>query len=131
MSQPSAFSARSIAPFRCLIGEAKTEEAHPQICQRVDLRVANDKRVARDQIIKRKRLFQMGPGLRKLADKHQICTKGAVTQNKRGRSVALIAPTQQVLGRALRQIEFATQPMIARLPIERLNELWGRSQPFP
>src|SRR6516162_4309028 len=73
----------------------------------------------------------MRPGSDKLADKHQICTKGAVTQNKRGRSVALIAPTQQVLSRALRQIEFATQPVITRLPIERLNELWGRSQPFP
>src|SRR5215471_13385747 len=90
-----------------------------------------DKRAAGDQMIKPKCLFQMRPGRRKLADKHQISAGGVVTQNKRIRSVVLIAQTQQVLSQALRQIEFATEPMMARLPIERLKEFRRRPQPFP
>src|SRR6516162_9073792 len=97
---------------------------------RVNFRLI-DKRTVGDGIVKRKHLIQMRLGCRKLADEHQISTKGIVTQNKRGRSVALIAQTQQVLSHALCQIEFAAEHVTARMPIRHPKELWRRIQLLP
>ena len=46
-----------------------------------------------------------------------------MTQNEPGSVVALTAQTQQVLVQAQRQIEFAAEHVIARLPIGNLKEL--------
>ena len=54
-----------------------------------------------------------------------------MTQNEPGGIVALMAQTQQILGQAQRQIEFAAVHVIARLPIGNLKELRGRTQLLP
>jgi hypothetical protein len=71
-----------------------------------------DNRAVGDWIIKRKHLLQMRPGRSKPANPHQVSTGGVVTQNEPGGIVALPAQTQQILGEALRQIEFAAVPVI-------------------
>ena len=54
-----------------------------------------------------------------------------MTQNEPGGIVALTAQTQQILVQALRQIEFAAEHVIARLPIGNLKELRGGTQLLP
>ena len=54
-----------------------------------------------------------------------------MTQNEPGGIVALTAQTQQILVQALRQIEFAADHVIARLPIGNLKELRGGTQLLP
>src|SRR5277367_2065875 len=90
-----------------------------------------DKRVVGDWIIKCKCLFQMRPGSQKPAGKHQVLPGGQVTQNESAGIVALIAEMQQILVQALRQIEFAADRVMLRLPIGNSKELRGRTQLLP
>jgi hypothetical protein len=43
----------------------------------------------------------------------------------------MAAQIYQILGRALRQIEFSTVQVIPRLPVGNLMELYGKSQLLP
>jgi hypothetical protein len=52
-------------------------------------------------------------------------------QNEPGGIVALTAQTQQTLVRAQRQIQFAAESVIARMPIGDPKELRGRAQLLP
>ena len=54
-----------------------------------------------------------------------------MTQNEAGGIVALTAQMQQILIQALRQIEFAADHMIARLPVGNLKELRGGTELLP
>src|ERR1700732_2651232 len=54
-----------------------------------------------------------------------------MTKNEARGIVALTAETQQILGTALRQIEFAAEQMMARLPKGNLKELRGGIQLLP
>ena len=54
-----------------------------------------------------------------------------MTENKAGGIVALKAQTQQILGQALCQIEFAAAQVIARLAKGNPEELRGRTQLLP
>jgi hypothetical protein len=90
-----------------------------------------EKRAVGDWIVKCKHLFQMRSGRRKLARKHQTRARGVVTENEPAGIVPLTAPAQQILGQALRQIEFASEHVIARLPVRNLKELRGRTQLLP
>ena len=119
MSQPPGLSDRCVALCQCSIGKAEPKQDNPQIRLGSHLEVDSDlmgKGAVGDWIIKRKRLFQVRPGGRKLADKHQVVTGGEVTQNEPGGIVALTAQTQQILIQAQRQVEFAPERVIARLP---------------
>src|SRR5215813_10944568 len=73
----------------------------------------------------------MQAACRKLARKQQVVTCGVVTQNEPARIVALTASMQNVLGQAQRQIEFAAVGVISRLSPRGVDELRGRTQPFP
>ena len=66
-----------------------------------------------------------------LTGKHQVSTGGVVTQNEPGGIVSLTAQAQQILVKALRQIEFAAVHVIARLPIGNLKEFRGKTQLLP
>ena len=44
---------------------------------------------------------------------------------------SMAAQIYQILGRALRQIEFSTVQVIPRLPVGNLMELYGKSQLLP
>ena len=54
-----------------------------------------------------------------------------MTQNEPGGIVTPTAQTQQILGQALRQIKFAAERVIGRLPIWNLKELRGGTQLLP
>ena len=54
-----------------------------------------------------------------------------MTKNESRGIVALKAQTQQILGKALRQIEFAAEQVIARLPQGDVKELRGGTQLLP
>jgi|SRR6516162_11943287 len=54
-----------------------------------------------------------------------------MTKNEARGIVTLTAETQQILCTALRQIEFAAEPMMARLPKGNLKELRGGTQLLP
>src|SRR5271166_89284 len=82
-------------------------------------------------IIKRKPCLQMRSGWRKPAGKHQVSTGGGVTQNEPAGIVALTAQTQQVFVQAQRQIQFAAEHVMERLPKGNVNELRGGIQLLP
>src|SRR6516165_6620604 len=73
----------------------------------------------------------MPSGWRKPARKHQVLTGAVVTQSEAVSVVSFSAQTQQIVGQALRQIEFAADHMIDRLPIGKLKELRGGTQLLP
>jgi hypothetical protein len=73
----------------------------------------------------------MRSGWRKTADKHQVPADALVSQNETGGIIALAAQTQQILGQALRQIEFAADRVIDRLRIGNLKEFRGGTQLLP
>src|SRR6516164_3439151 len=54
-----------------------------------------------------------------------------MTQNEPASIFALTASIQNVLGQAQRQIEFAAVGVISRLSPRDVEELRGRTQPFP
>ena len=54
-----------------------------------------------------------------------------MTQNEAGDVIALAAESQQILGQALRHIEFSAVHVIARLPKGNAEELRGRTQTLP
>ena len=54
-----------------------------------------------------------------------------MTQSEAVSVVSFSAQTQQIVGQALRQIEFAADHMIDRLPIGKLKELRGGTQLLP
>ena len=54
-----------------------------------------------------------------------------MTQNEPSRVVALTAQAQQILIKALRQIEFAAVYVMEGLPIGNVKELRGRTQLLP
>jgi hypothetical protein len=54
-----------------------------------------------------------------------------VAQNEPAGIVALAAQTQQILVQAQRQIEFAAERVVDRLPIWNLKELRGITQLLP
>jgi len=56
-----------------------------------------------DRVIKRKRCFEMRPGGRKPAGKHQPCPHGAMTETQSDRIIAFPAQTQQLLGQVTGQ----------------------------
>ena len=85
------------------------------------------KRAVGGRVIERKHLFQMRLGRHKPAGEQQVSTEGGVSQNEPSRIVALLAQVEQILVRALRQIEFAAPYMITRPPIGNLKELRGRA----
>src|SRR5215469_10608978 len=90
-----------------------------------------DKRAVGDRIIERQSRFQMRSGYRELPTIHQVSTGRQVAQNEPGGIVALLAQTQQILVQALRQIEFAPEPMMAGLPEGNPKEFRRRTQPLP
>src|SRR5437016_2508716 len=73
----------------------------------------------------------MRSGWRKPAGKHQVSTGGGVTQNEPARIVALAAQTQQILVQAQRQIDFAAERVMERLPKGNPKELRGGTQLLP
>src|SRR6516165_6683544 len=90
-----------------------------------------DERAVGNWIMKRKHLFKMRPGRLKPARMHQVATGGEVTQNEPSRIISLAAQTQQTLIQVQRQIQFATEHAIARLPIGNVKELRGEAQLLP
>ena len=54
-----------------------------------------------------------------------------MTENESSGIVVLPAQTQQILGQALGQIEFAAVDVIEKLTPRDVKELRGASQPFP
>src|SRR3954464_14755525 len=54
-----------------------------------------------------------------------------MTQNQTSAIAALTAQTHQILGQALRQIEFAAVAVMERLPIGNPKELRGRTELLP
>src|ERR1700730_11636230 len=134
MSQSPSLVDGRIAPCQCLVRIAETEKDDPQERLRAYGGVESGlmgKCAMGIWIIKRQRLFEMRPGRRRPADMHQISTGGEVTQNEPAGIVALTAQTQQILGKALRQIEFASDRVITRLSIWNVKVLRGRAQPLP
>src|SRR5215468_5714344 len=90
-----------------------------------------DKPAAGRWIIKCEHLVDMQSACQKPAGKPQGSNEGGVTQNQPGGIVTQTAETQQVLSERLRQIEFATEQMMERLPKGNLKELRGRTQLLP
>src|ERR1700730_6661745 len=134
MSQSPSLGDGRIAPCQCLVRIAETEKDDPQERLRTYGGVESGlmgKRAMGIWIIKRQRLFEMRPGRRRPADMHQISTGAQVTQNEPAGIVALTAQTQQILGKALRQIEFAADRVITRLSIRNVKVLRGGTQLFP
>src|SRR5215470_7680082 len=120
MSQSPSFSDSCAASCQCSVRMTETEKDDPQIRQRVYVRMESglmDQRVVGDHIIKCKRLFQMRPGSRKPAGKHQRSPHGQVTQDKPSGIVTLATQIQQVLSERLRPIQFAANRMIVGLPM--------------
>src|SRR6266568_9374701 len=89
------------------------------------------KRAVGDWIIKRKYRFQMRSRWGNHAGMNQVSTGGKITQNEPGGIVALAAQTQQTLVQAQRQIEFAADQVMERLPMGNLKELRGGTQLLP
>src|SRR5262249_53743815 len=54
-----------------------------------------------------------------------------MTENEAGGIATLSAQTQQVVGQALRRIELAAEPEVARLPPSDVKELRGRTELLP
>src|SRR5262245_17285519 len=97
MSQPPSLGECCVALSQCLIRITETEKDDPQERRRRHLGVKSDlmdKGLVGDRIIKRKHLFQVRPGRNKSADKHQVSTRGQVTENEPGGVVPLTAQTQ-------------------------------------
>src|SRR5215813_8052986 len=90
-----------------------------------------DKRAAGKWIIKCEHLLDMRSTCCKPAGKPQGSDEGGVTQNQPGGIVTQMAETQQLLSVRLRQIEFAAEYMMERLPKRNLKELRGRTQLLP
>src|SRR6516165_7710306 len=126
MSQPVGLSDCSTELCQCLVWEPEAEKHNPQIRLRIDVRVESDlmdKRTAGNRIVKRKHLFQMGPGQRKFAGETQVRTGRGVTQNEPGGIVALTAQAHQILVQALCRIELSAVHVIARLSIGHRKKL--------
>jgi hypothetical protein len=90
-----------------------------------------DKRAVDARIMKRKRCLKMRPRWSEPARVHQGSTGGHVTQNEPGRIFALAAQIQQILVQAPRQIEFAANRVVARLPIGNPKEFRWKTEPLP
>src|SRR5262245_58838613 len=104
-----------VAACQCLLRKTETEKSIPQIrlCKYVGMNSdVMDERALGNGIISRQRLFKMQSRLSKPAGKHQVYSRGQVTQNEAGRVVPLTAQTQQILVQALGQVQLAAVRVI-------------------
>src|SRR6516164_5563385 len=123
-----------VALSQRLVRKAATEKGNSYLLPCYQPRVAPGliaQRAVGNRIIKRKNLLQVRPGRSKLANEHQVSTGALMAQNKPGGIIALAAQAQQILVQALRQIEFATVPVMARQPIRNLKVFGGEAELLP